>query len=378
MRKFISIIVFTALIFLNACEIPVDNITDNGKEFEYIGEEDEIFDTYVSPYSDLEEDEYAEMEEEREDEDGEEDKEEKNHEEIQDQELSEYENEYVRITAYYRDSDNTVVPVTRKIKRQEGIARAVVESMIKNDENDDALKPYKLCALLPEGTEILGMNIKDSTVIVDFNEKFLEYEDKTEEVNAISSIVYSLTEFNNINDVKIHVEGREKDILKYGTDISGLLNRKNVLINSKRLNVEDKVEKVDVYLYKNEGGEIDYLVPMSFEYIGLSREEICSEIVRLLGRNYDDKKMFSCLPPGVSLIDSKLEENTLILNFNGEIRNYGGSSREEAILNQILYSMKQFEGVEKVKIIIEGKEGKLPEGTDTSRGIPILNKINEV
>lgn len=112
-----------------------------------------------------------------------------------------------------------------------------------------------------------------------------------------------------------------------------------------------------MYLYKNEGGEIDYLVPMSFEYIGLSREEICSEIVRLLGRNYDDKKMFSCLPPGVSLIDSKLEENTLILNFNGEIRNYGGSSREEAILNQILYSMKQFEGVEKVKIIIEGKEG---------------------
>ena len=50
----------------------MDNITDNGKEFEYIGEEDEIFDTYVSPYSDLEEDEYAEMEEEKKDEDREE------------------------------------------------------------------------------------------------------------------------------------------------------------------------------------------------------------------------------------------------------------------------------------------------------------------
>ena len=48
MRKFISIIVFAALIFLNACEMPVDNITDNNKEFEYIREEDEIFDTYVS------------------------------------------------------------------------------------------------------------------------------------------------------------------------------------------------------------------------------------------------------------------------------------------------------------------------------------------
>lgn len=374
MRKLISIIIFTALFLLNACEIPVDNFTHNGEEFEYI-EEGEIFDTNVSPYSESEEYEYEEMEEESEDEGGEE---EKNDEEIQDRELNEYENEYVRITAYYRDSDNIVVPVTRKIKRQEGIARAVVESMIKSDENDDALKPYKLCPLLPEGTEILGMNIKEGTVIVDFNEKFLEYEDKTEELNIISSIVYSLTEFDSVNDVKILVEGREKDILKYGTDISGLLNRNNVLINSKRINVEDKVEKVDVYFYKNEGGEFDYLVPMSFEYIGIAKEEICSEIIRLLGKSYDDKKVFSCLPPGVSLIDSKLEGNTLILNFNDEIRNYGGSSREEAILNQILYSMKQIEGVEKVKIIIEGKEGKLPEGTDTSRGIPILNIINEI
>ena len=30
------------------------------------------------------------------------------------------EDEYVKITGYYRDGDN-VVPITRKIKRQEGI-----------------------------------------------------------------------------------------------------------------------------------------------------------------------------------------------------------------------------------------------------------------
>ena len=36
------------------------------------------------------------------------------------------------------------------------------------------------CALLPEGTVVLGMNIKEGTIIVDFNEKFLEYEDKIE------------------------------------------------------------------------------------------------------------------------------------------------------------------------------------------------------
>lgn len=47
-----------------------------------------------------------------------------------------------------------------------------------------------------------------------------------------------------------------------------------------------------MYLYKNEGGEIDYLVPMSFEYIGIAKEEICNEIIRLLGKDYDDKRCF--------------------------------------------------------------------------------------
>ncbi|HHX17871.1 MAG TPA: GerMN domain-containing protein [Clostridium sp.] len=362
MRRFISIVIFMMLIFSIGCQMPVDNVaTDKDEEFDYIRKEDEILDTYVSPYSEIEEiqDDY------------EEDDEDEKYEEP-------YNDEYVKITAYYRDGDNIVVPITRKIKRQEGIARAVIEGMIKNDENTNVLQPYKLFAPLPEGTVVLGMNIKEDTVIVDFNEKFLEYGDKTEEINIISSIVYSLTEFENINNVKILIEGREKDILKYGTNISGLLNRNNVLINSKRLNVEEKVEKIDVYLYKNEGGEINYLLPMSFEYIGIAKEEICNEIIRLLGKNYDDKKMFSSLPSGVNLIDSKLEENTLILNFSDKIKNYGGTSREEGIIEQILYSMKQIEGVEKVKIIIEGKEGKLPEGTDISRGIPILNKINEV
>lgn len=390
MRKFI-IIIFVILLFLSGCQVPVDNITDGDQEFENTRTEDEILDTYDSSYSKLEglndeqEDANKEIDDEERDDEEIDNKEVGNkgidNGEIGDKKISNKEinkNEYVEITAYYRDIDDMVVPVTRKIKRQEGIARAVIESMIKNEANTNFLQPYKLFTLLPEGTVILGMNIKDGTVFVDFNKRFLNYENEIQEINIISSIVYSLTEFGSIDDVKILVDGREQDRLEYGTDISGYLNRRNVLINSKKLNIEEKVKKLDVYLYKNVGEEFNYLLPISFEYIGIEDEKISNEIVRLLGKNYESKKLFSQLPLDVNLLDSKLEGDTLILNFSDTIRNYGGTAREEGILNQIFNSMKQIEGVEKIKILIEGKEGELPEGTDISKDIYIQNKINIV
>lgn len=367
MRRFICV-VFVILLFLNGCQIPVDTVIDDDQEFDYIrteGEirtEDEILDTYVSQYSESEAIDRAFEEE----------------DEKQEKVVQKEENEYITITAYYRDSDDMIVPVTRKIKRQEGIARAVIESMIKNEANTNVLQPYKLFSVLPEGTVVLGMNIKEGTVFVDFNKRFLEYNSKTQEINIISSVVYSLTEFDNVDNVKILIDGREKDRLEFGTDISGYLNRENILINSKKLNIEERVKKIDIYLYKNANEQFDYLLPVSFEYIGIEKRKIPNEIIRLLGKSYDDQKVFSQLPPGANLIDSKLDGDTLILNFNNELRNYGGTAREEGILNQIFHSMKQIEGVEKVKILIEGKEGELPEGTDISKDISIQNKINIV
>ena len=47
-------------------------------------------------------------------------------------------------------------------------------------------------------------------------------------------------------------------------------------------------------------------------------------------------------------------------------------------MKQILYTMKQINGIEKVRILIEGKKGDLPEGTDISNPLLIPDKINKV
>jgi len=61
------------------------------------------------------------------------------------------------------------------------------------------------------------------------------------------------------------------------------------------------------------------------------------------------------------VLGSRIEGNLLILDFNKEIKNYGGTAREEGILKQILYSMKQLKNIEKIRILIEGKKDHLPK-----------------
>ena len=86
----------------------------------------------------------------------------------------------------------------------------------------------------------------------------------------------------------------------------------------------------------------------------------------------------SDLPEGTRIIESSLKGNLLTLNFNRALTKYGGNAREDGLLKQILYSMKQIEGVERIRILIEGKSEELPEGTDISRDIAIPTEINDV
>ncbi|MFZ5990002.1 MAG: GerMN domain-containing protein [Bacillota bacterium] len=361
MKKFLCLMVVLGLTFFYGCQIPVDNIEDNKTDPNPVSLEPDIQDSKA----DLKNRDKSTYE---------------NNEDIEKSENSEKENstalESVEVAVCYRDSEGMIIPITRKIEKQEGIAKAVLRSMVDNEENNLALKPFGLYTVLPQGTDILGMNIKEGTAVVDFNDKVLEYNDKSEEKNIITSIVYSLTEFNTINSVKILVKGKQLEKLKYGTDISGDLNRDNILINSDKANLAEKVKKVDIYLFKFINEKFEYILPVSMEYIGVQQDKLPEEMIRLLSGKTYNEKLYSQMPPKVELISSKLEDGVLILNFNKEIRNYGGNAREAGILKQIIYTMKQIEGVKKIKILIEGKEGELPEGTDISREILLPTDIN--
>lgn len=282
------------------------------------------------------------------------------------------------ITLYYRDSENCLIPVTRRVARQEGIARAAINGLIDNALNREGIEYFGLYPVLPKGTEILGINIKEGLGTIDFNNEFLKYASETDERSIIASVVYTLTEFKTIEGVRILVNGYAKEKLKYGTDISGVLNRSNVLINAARVNLKEGLKKADVYLLKNIRDSFVYILPCSKEYSGTADENLPAEIAGFLKETAGDGNLYSEIPPEVKLVGSSIKNGLLTVNFNEEILNYGGRSKEDGILSQILYSMKQIKGVERIRILVDGKALVLPEGTDISREIPVPAVINDI
>jgi germination protein M len=281
------------------------------------------------------------------------------------------------VTVYYQDSDGYLVPMTRWIEKQEGIARAAVSGLIDSAITREEIQYYGVYPVLPVNTDVQGIDIKDRIATIDFNKSLLGYENQASERNLVASVVYTLTEFSTIDGVRILVNGYPQKTLKYGTDISGILSRKNVYINSAgAIGVNDSA-KADIYWFKRANEGFTYLIPVSVGY-GAAGGELGPEVlVNLLLGEKPDEKLQSEMPPDAKLLGSSEGNGILTLNFDAAFLKYGGTAKEEGILKQLAYTLKQLKGQDRIKIQVEGEPAELPEGTDISRGLDIPKTIND-
>lgn len=71
-----------------------------------------------------------------------------------------------------------------------------------------------LISLIPQGTRLLAATVRGSTAYINFNENFLFNEYGVEGyAGQLRQIVWTVTEFSNIRDVQILIEGRRLDYL---------------------------------------------------------------------------------------------------------------------------------------------------------------------
>jgi len=283
----------------------------------------------------------------------------------------------VNVKVFYQLHDKTIVPVTRKIAKQEGIARAVLTGMIDNSISREELAYYGLYPVLPEGTKILGLTVRDKEAKVDFSSELLKYKDQRDEINIISSVAYALMQFPTVDKVRILIEGRQISKLKYGLDISEPFSRDRIMINSDRIICSSENIKYDVYYCKAVQNKY-YLLPFSFETKPASDTELLKKMIDKLCQKPLNDSMHTEFPEESRVLDVSIDGSKATINMNEQFIKYGGTLKEQAILSQIEHTVGQFSQIATVYLKVNSKQCELPEGSDISKGLKITGRINEI
>ncbi len=163
------------------------------------------------PVNYLEEDESLELENENQGENEEADKAE---ESVKDEgEDEQAVNETVKRELYLIDSNGLVVPQTIDIPKEEGVLRQSLEYLVEGGPVTELL-PNGFKAVLPPGTSV-SVNLQNNVATADFSNEFKEYNPELER-QVLEAVTWTLTQFENVDQVKIQINGYEQDRMPVG------------------------------------------------------------------------------------------------------------------------------------------------------------------
>ena len=139
--------------------------------------------------------------------------------------------EMVSTVCWYEDGDGYLVPVTRRIPMQDGIAKATLALMVESSENDLAAARMGLTNVIPEGVTI-DLDIAGGKARVDLSEEALNCASAEEELLMVQGVAATLCGFETVEEVSFLFDGQKRSQLTHGTDVSGVFTEDSVNIES--------------------------------------------------------------------------------------------------------------------------------------------------
>src|SRR5690606_32360609 len=178
-----------------------------------------------------------------------------------------------QLELYFLSDEGMVVPYSLNVPKVEGIAKEALEYMVKGGAAEKEL-PEGFSGILPKGTEVQGLDIKDGTAIVDFSKKFLDYEAKMED-DILSAVTWTLTGFESVKKVNIQVDGRKLETMPKGkTPAQGL------------------TREMGINLELAQGVDASNSMPVTLYFLGQSKDNTVYyvPVTRMINRQEDVAK----------------------------------------------------------------------------------------
>lgn len=116
------------------------------------------------------------------------------------------ETNYVKRKIYLKNEQGLLVPLSINIEPLEERIDEIKLLISKLKNNIEVQEGYK--GLLDQDVELLNVKLEDSKLTLDFNESFNKYE-KEDEIRIIESLVWTCSQYRDISQIKILVNGVE-------------------------------------------------------------------------------------------------------------------------------------------------------------------------
>lgn len=277
---------------------------------------------------------------------------------------------------YYKDENELLIPVMRKIPWTEGrgIAKEALKTMVDTNMNREDMLKIGLYPVIPDSTEIRGMNISDGLCRVDFSQHFVSTGSKEAEETLVKSVIYTLTEFPTVNEVQILIEGKVIHNMPYGTPIGQVLKRENINFLGKK----PAADTVLVF-YENSDNLNPMYVPVTqtIEVVDdINDANILDVLDSMMSGPPSESGLQSSIPNNTQVMGIEMTDSIANVHLSNEILQLENDKNklERAIQSIALTIKAYYSDLKGVKIIVNGKAIEKGDGNDVFKILDYCNQ----
>ncbi len=254
----------------------------------------------------------------------------------------------MRSTLYFSTDEGYTVPISVDVQWEDGIAKACLGKLIKNEANRLEFQKQGIVGVIPDGTEI-ELNLDGGSATVNLKH-MPQFSNAEEEQRMFVSIVNTLTEFDTINDVTILMDG------KGGRTTNG--NAMPTRQGFYRMNIEQpsvatsgSANTITLYFPSNSGS---MNIPIT-RYVqgGTDLYSCISELVS--GTSLPN--LVNCFPENTIVLSATLEHGILSINMTSDFEAIMDSpGMYELASSSAALTAQSFGSVDEVRFLVNGVE----------------------
>ena len=224
------------------------------------------------------------------------------------------------------------------------------------DGNKSNIIPNGFRSIIPIGTRVLNLNIDNKLLTINFSKELLDVKKEYEE-KMIEAITYSLTSLEEIDKLVIQVEGKRLEKLpKNNIMLPSILDKSYGINKVYNITNTHDIDSFTVYYVKSYNNN-SYYVPVT-KYINNDKQDKIKVIIKELSTSpIYESNLMSFLDVSTKLLDYKLEDDTIRLNFNNAIlSDVTNSNILEEVIYTISLSMNDNYNVKEVVFCVDDTE----------------------